>query len=346
MQLSVFRPSRGEETGSVTPCPWFPAVIQRVRPFCTAAARRAVLSLVTLYVLCGPVCVHAQQTPKTPGSAGPDKRFDVFLGYSYLGGSVTGSLPDQPYGNQYFWGNLEGLNMNASWYFKRNIGMQFEAKAFAQLFNVFDDELKSVSVGPVFRFPPFHGLTPFFHVLGGAADVTGPYTTTFDRQAPEAWGPQLTVGEGLDYDLPLFHHLFAVRIVQADYIYDYVVFSAATSSNLNSASFSTGLVAHLGGDVQPALKLACSPSPQVVSAGAPVMIGALPSGLDRKKPATYRWASPDLPLSGSGPTVSVDTAGLRPGKYAVIVQVSQGPKARQSAHCATSFVVQEVTAQP
>ena len=107
----------------------------------------------------------------------------------------------------------------------------------------------------------------------------------------------------------------------------------------------TGLVAHLGRNVQSALKLACSAAPQIVSAGAPVTISALPSGLDRKKPATYRWASPPATFrirAHNGRRHGQSSRGQVRGHRAGQPR-AQG---RQSAHCATSFVVQEVTAQP
>ena len=49
--------------------------------------------------------------------------------------------------------------------------------------------------------------------LVGGAMVSGPY------HQPNKWGPDLTVGGGLDYETPLLNHHLAIRLFQADYEY-------------------------------------------------------------------------------------------------------------------------------
>jgi lipopolysaccharide/colanic/teichoic acid biosynthesis glycosyltransferase len=70
------------------------------------------------------------------------------------------------------------------------------------------------------------------------------------------------------------------------------------------------------------------------------------SRLDPKRPAVYHWASPNLALTASTPGVNVDTTGLQSGTYAVIVQVSQGPKAGKSTTSTTNFEVQDAGVRP
>jgi hypothetical protein len=60
------------------------------------------------------------------------------------------------------------------------------------------------------------------------------------------WGPQITFGQGLDYDLPFFVHRFSLRILQADYLFDHVNYRPNETATLNSATLSSGLVLHLG----------------------------------------------------------------------------------------------------
>jgi hypothetical protein len=44
--------------------------------------------------------------------------------------------------------------------------------------------------------------------------------------------------------------------------------------------------------------------------------------------------------------LDVDTSGLHPGTYTILVQVSQGSQATQSVSCTTSFAIQEAGARP
>ena len=81
--------------------------------------------------------------------------------------------------------------------------------------------------------------------------------------------------------------------------------------------------------------------PQLLDAVETATISSTPSGLDPKSPGVYHWASPNLALAASTPGVVVDSTSLQSGTYAVILQLSQGPKAGQSTTCTTNFVVQD-----
>lgn len=207
-----------------------------------------------LLLLFTPLVAHAQ-TASAPAGPGLNSRFDVFAGYSYW--ATQGTVENQP-----LLGSDQGINVNASWFFKPWIGMQLDGKYF---YNESNNSLSSISAGPVFRIPSSHGFTPFIHVLVGAADIEGPFVPIrpgIFGPSLATWGPQFTAGEGLDYELPWLHHRFAVRIGQADYMYDQVKFSNGFSANLNSLTLSTGLVMHLGRrEVRaPRPKLAGAPS--------------------------------------------------------------------------------------
>lgn len=292
-----------------------------------------------LLVLLIPLSANAQQTAPSPAASGADSRFDFFAGYSYW--ATQGSVENQP-----FLGSDQGINVNASWFFRRYIGVQLDGKYF---YNESNNSLSSISAGPVFRIPTTHGFTPFIHVLMGAADIEGPLVPVYPGIAGPSsatWGPQFTVGEGLDYELPWLHHRFAVRLGQADYMYDQVKFSNGFSANLNSLTLSTGLVVHFGGAVQAPPNLRCSAFPKVAYAGEPVTVSSMASGLDPKRTAVYHWASPNFSVSGSAPGLEVDTSGLHPGTYTIVVQVSQGSQAKQSARCTTGFAIQKPGAHP
>lgn len=280
-------------------------------------------SLILFCLILTPVHICAQETPKATVSSGPDSRFDAFADYSYWG--AVGSVDSQS-----LRGSDLGINVNLSWYLMQHIGLQTDDKYF---FSETDEWLTSVSAGPIFRFPRFQGFIPLVHILGGAADLNG-----------QGKGPQLTVGEGLDYEFPWPHHRFAVRIAQVDYMHGHID-SPTGAIIINSETFSSGMMMYFGGTRQPALKLHFRAHPQLLHAGETVKVSSTPSGLDSRRPAIYHWASPNLALAASTPGVNVDKAGLQSETYAVIVQVSQGPTAGQSTTCTTKFDFQDAGAR-
>ncbi len=73
-----------------------------------------------------------------------------------------------------------------------------------------NDGFQTVAGGLIGRFQT-DNITPFVHGLFGGALVNGPYFQG------NKWGPQLTVGGGMDYELPFMNHRFAFRLFQADY---------------------------------------------------------------------------------------------------------------------------------
>jgi lipopolysaccharide/colanic/teichoic acid biosynthesis glycosyltransferase len=206
----------------------------------------------------------------------------------------------------------------------------------------------TVSSGPDSRFDAFAGYSCWgavgsvdnqslqggdVGILGGAADVDG-----------QGKGPQLTVGDGLDYELPWLHHRFTARIAQVDSMYDHID-TPTGAGNINSVTFSSAMVMHFGGTRQPRLKLYCSAHPQLLDAGETTTISSTPSGLDPNRPVVYRWASPNLALAASTSGADVETTARQSGTYAVTVQVSQGPKAGQSTTCTTDFELQDAGAR-
>jgi hypothetical protein len=107
---------------------------------------------------------------------------------------------------------------------------------------------------PVYRFPIAHRLTEFVHVLGGAADIKGPIAPLAGK-GPEYgyynvgpdWGPQLTVGGGLDWKPPIWKERLSARLLQMDFLYSHVNFGPNHGGvTLNSFRLSTGVVWRLG----------------------------------------------------------------------------------------------------
>ena len=76
-----------------------------------------------------------------------------------------------------------------------------------------------VAAGPVFRLPTQY-VTFFGHAMAGAARLGGPNNSgTPFYHNPYQWGPSLTAGGGMDYNLPYFNGKFGIRLFQADYVY-------------------------------------------------------------------------------------------------------------------------------
>ena len=117
---------------------------------------------------------------------------------------------------------------------------------------------------------------------------------------PSTWGPTLTVGGGMDYDLPFFNNRFSFRLFQADFRYIHANFGPATPvptagitggrANLNGVELSTGIVTHFGHIIPPPpVTFACSVSPSTAFPGDPLTVTGTALNLNPKRTATYTW---------------------------------------------------------
>ena len=83
--------------------------------------------------------------------------------------------------------------------------------------------------------------------------------------------------------------------------------------------------------------MSCSANPSSVSVGDPVQITATASDPD-SDPLTYTWDATGGRLIGSGPTVRLDTSGLKPHGYTVNGHVNDGRGG--TADCSVNVDVQ------
>ncbi|MGO9435345.1 MAG: OmpA family protein [Terracidiphilus sp.] len=314
----------------------------------------------TLAITClafTPIALAAQDAPKpapTTNSADYASRWDIFAGYSYLAPKGTVEVP-QPSGTtlpyNYNAVNLGGL-FSGAYYFNKHVGAQVEfglhewGKANSNGSNNGtegnDDGFFTGSGGIIFRFPT-EEITPFIHGLVGGAQVNGP-----DKN-PSTWGPDLTVGGGLDYETPFFNHHLAIRVFQADYSYMHADFGPGIyggRANINAARLSGGLVFHAGSIAPPAPPtIACSANPSTVFPGDPVTVTATASGLNPKQNAIYTWSGDGV--TGSGTTATVATGSLAPGSYTVKCGVKEGKAGKEGlkpwevADSSTTFTVKD-----
>jgi hypothetical protein len=282
----------------------------------------------------------AQDKPaaKAPADASAS-RWDIFAGYSYLAphGTVQVEQSDgsiQPV--QYKSVNV-GAIFSGAYYFNKYVGAQVEIAEHEYNGSVGgqdNDSFVTGAAGLIFRYPTAD-ITPFAHALVGAADIGGP------EHEADTWGPALTVGGGMDYNTPLFHHHLAIRLFQADYEYMHADFGPVEfggRANINAARLSAGVVWHIGSIVPPPpVTLACSASPASVFPGEPVTITATADMLNPKLKAVYTFTGESV--SGTGATATVATASLAPGTHTVKCNVTEGPKPGQSADAQATFTV-------
>jgi hypothetical protein len=311
---------------------------------------RITFPAITAIALCAAAAGHAQSPKDTP-TVVPDSRVDIYAGYAYIHpiNSDIHYFEYQP---------VENMNVTASVsaYFNRYIGVQAEGAYFSgnaehagydavnhvKCFDVSCDQLYyTAEAGPVFRLP-ISRFVPFAHILGGGAKVNGPVNQ------PLKWGWGTTAGAGVDYVLPYFHDLFAVRLVQADFYFSRVnygplVLPAGLSGDIGDITaykLSAGLVARLGEfSPKPPVQLGCSIEPGTAFPGDPLTVTGSTVGTNPKITPTYTWTTDGGKIVGSGLYPQIDTKGMSPGEYTVKGKLSEGSKPRQNATCEAPFTI-------
>jgi outer membrane protein OmpA-like peptidoglycan-associated protein len=297
----------------------------------------------------GASSLFGQSTTPAPAAPAeqPVSRIDVFTGYSYFAphGTVNTTLPDGTIFSDKYSSVDYGAIGSVAYYFNRYFGGQVE---YANHPDGNNDGFQTIQGGPVFRYPTSEGITPFIHALAGAAKVGGP-NVPGDGNFPKhgyTWGPALTVGGGLDYNLPFFNHHVALRLFQADYEYIHANFGpeplVGGRANIDAARLSTGVVWKFGNIIPPPpVQYTCSANPTSVYPGDPITITGTATNLNPKKTATYSWSGQGVTVKGDTATANVDTTGLQPGNYTVTGHVSEGQKPGQFADCTANFTVKQ-----
>lgn len=292
----------------------------------------------------GVASLGAQTAPSTaaPLESNPS-RVDVFLGYSYFG--AHGQL--KPAGINYSSIDYGALGSGA-YYFNKYFGGEAILAAHPDGKN---DGLFTMSLGPIFR-APMQNFTLFAHGLVGAAKMTGPDSDSGGYHNPWTWGPALTAGGGMDYDLPFFNNRFSFRLFEADYRYIHVNYGPFTPpptsgpiggrANLSGAELSSGLVAHFGHIIPPPpVTYACSAAPAEAYPGDPITVTGTAANLNPKKTATYNWTTDGGTISGTSNVANIDTKAAAPGTYTAKGHVSEGTKPGQMADCSAQYTIKQ-----
>jgi hypothetical protein len=284
--------------------------------------------------------------PARPKEPAPS-RFDIYGGYGYF-------HPFHSEINNYAYEPVDNMNVTVSMtgYFNTHVGLQIEGEYFSgnQARNIpgqcayyacadRDQLVYTAEAGPIIRMQRGR-WAPYAHLLGGGSKVNGPYLQRL------TWGQGVTAGVGVDYILPFFHDLFAVRPIQADMQYSHVHYGQVIDANhsgvgdLINYKLSGGLVLRLGQIAPPMqLQVACSVEPIAVYPGDSVMLHATPINLEPKKIVQYTWSATGGSVSAATVTSVVNTTGLAPGTYTAMAHVSEGPKPFEQASCSTTYTV-------
>lgn len=302
--------------------------------FWKTMGRALVLGVVAML----PLTLAAQVTAGAKSaSADTASRWDIFAGFSYLApsGTVTTRTPaGSTVSVDYKAVNAGGL-FSGAYFFDKYFGAQLElgihqygvqqsGSDIGTKGN--NDGFTTIGGGLIARYP-VENITPFVHGLVDADRVGGPY------YEPDTWGVGLTVGGGLDYDLPFWNHRLSYRLFQVDYEYMHVNFGPATQvyagrANINAVRLSTGIVIHAGRIAPPPpVTLALSASPATVYAGEPVTVTPAAGNLDPKLNAIYDYSGDGVKANGT--TATVDTTNLAPGTYTVKGEVKEGKPGKE-----------------
>jgi outer membrane protein OmpA-like peptidoglycan-associated protein len=292
----------------------------------------------------GVASLGAQTAPSTTAPVGPNpSRVDIFTGYSYFG--AHGQV--KPAGINYSSIDLGAIGSGA-YYFNKYFGGEVNFVAHPDGNN---DGLYTASAGPIFR-APMQNFTVFAHGLVGGAKLGGPNSEgPLTYHEPYTWGPALTAGGGMDYDLPFFNNRFSLRLFEADYRYIHTSFGPYTPpptggvmggrANLSGVDLSTGIVTHFGHVIPPPpVTYSCAVSPAQGYPGDPLTVTGTALNLNVKKTATYSWTADGGTISGTSNVANIDTKNAAPGTYSAKGHVTEGNKPGQMADCTAQYTVE------
>jgi hypothetical protein len=286
------------------------------------------------------------QTASTAAPVGINpSRVDVFMGYSYFG--AHGQI--KPAGIAYSSINAGAMG-SVAYYMNKYVGGEaiFSAHPNGQ-----NDDFYSISGGPIFR-APMQNFTLFAHGLVGGGRLDGPNSHNGTYFNPYRWGPTLTAGGGMDYDLPFFDNRFSLRLFQADYRWVHENYGPAATiptggalggrANLSAAELSTGVLMHFGHIIPPPpVTYACSVSPTTVFPGDPITVTGTAGNLNPKKAYNYTWTADGGTITGNSTTANIDTKTANPGTYTVKGHIVEGgtkaPKPGEMADCTATYTV-------
>ncbi len=254
---------------------------------------------------------------------------EIMGAYSYYdpGGSVTYiKFFDNPLIHRRLKPANAGFNVAATYFFNRYVGATIDT---GDHFGFLENYL-TIMGGPTFRVP-IDRATLFAHGMAGLHRIGPAGRQGFNPNN----GIGLMAGGGMD--LNILPH-WSWRVFEADYVYAHHSYGAGIAkTNLTGVRVGTGIVYLMGLEAGIPATASCVSEPTSVMAGEPVRVTATSSGFKPNRTLTYAYTASGGKVTGTGSTVSIDTAGLAPGSYNVSSNISDGHKGL--ATCSTSFTV-------
>ena len=275
---------------------------------------------------------------------------EIFGGYSWLGISGHADLgtPVQDIN--------KGFDASYTYYFPfaHNLGVIFDGSGH---FNTGAPGYTGVGFAFAGLQYKYHtdSFSPFFHVMGGAANVSPAYPPTPPGQNNE-WQAAFAAGGGFDYAI---NHRFSVRVIQAEYIYtnyslycsaivDFTCIRTNANSQWNNVRLSAGMVVNLGNYYTPTPTAACTAQPTEVTEGEPVSVTATGTNFNPKHTVGYAWTTNGGKLDkADAQSARIDTTGVAAGSYTANATISD-PKVKKggSATCAANYTVKAKPMNP
>jgi len=322
---------------------------------------RTIASVMALALLCIPAASakkpapkHAQAKQATPApakKAAPNpwkipatSKVDLYAGFAYW--KPSGTLSN---GNT-FQAIRTGVAFSGAYYFSKHFGVNADVGIHPETSN---DGVSTFAGGAIYRVPTAH-FTPFVHVLGGMADLTGANVPTIGSSSffynKAAYGPLVMAGGGLDYEPAWKRHLLGIRLFEADYEnihHDFGAYTATSGGDakLNAVRLSGGVVVHFGDKTpEPSVSYSCDANPGIVYPGDQIQVVGVVGNPEPDKKPTYAWAVTAGKIVGKANTATIDTTGLAGGTYEIRGRVRQGPKSNETAVCRSSFIVRQYPA--
>jgi peptidoglycan-associated lipoprotein len=191
-------------------------------------------------------------------------------------------------------------------------------------------------------------FTPYVDFLLGGAHAGNSYFPTSASGSSSASSFAYSPGGGLDVNLT---SRISVRAVDAHYLH--TAFPNGTNGVQHQLQIGAGIVVHFGSmrspiaepEPSPAsrpaaeVRLSCSATNPIVTAGSTVHIIADSMTLPDSQPVNYNWSSTAGQVNGSGQTITVDTSGLGPGEYRVDGSATLVSDPSIDAACEVTFEV-------
>jgi len=285
------------------------------------------LSALALLLVALTSAVSAQEAP-TP-------KVDVFAGYSWInpGLQINGIKLNS---------DAKGFAIAPTYNFSKNFGITLDGSAhFGPAGSPGNNTIGTLMVGPRFTARPEEHFNPFVHAMVGLEFLSTNFKASTDID------PALRIGGG--FDIPLTRRI-TFRLIEGDYVWSHHNLYPVTSTRSNDTSSGevrSGLVFNFGGAPPlPPMAMSCSaanPATMREDQVAPVTVTANVSNIPPKKTLTYEWKSTGGKVSGTGNSVTVETAGLAPGTYTV-TGTATDPKPRKDQGpltCSATFTVTE-----